>query len=137
VFDSDGYLYQLGTKLTPTAAQLNGTSTPLTTPVITGGVTTDGVETWTASPHDYAGAAVDWTLSAAELLKPFHKPTNANAPCAAILPVSPVRPYWFFNSTGQTLTVKKTGGTGINIANGKSALVISSGSDIMRLTLDA
>jgi len=136
VFDSDGYLYQLGTKLTPTAAQLNGTSTPLTTPVITGGVTTDGVDTWTQSPHDYAGAADDWTLSAAELLKPMHKPTNASGAVNAIVAATK-RPYWFTNATGQALTVKTAAGTGIVIANTKTACVMSDGTNVIRLTSDA
>lgn len=137
VFDSDGYLYQLGTKLTMTAAQLNGTSTPLTTPVVTGGVITDGVQTWTASPHDYAGAAVDWTLSAAELLKPYHLPTNANGAVNAIVAAATKRPYWFTNTTGQALTVKTPSGSGIVIANTKTACVMSNGTNVIRLTADA
>lgn len=137
VADEDGRTYQLGTAITATAAQLNGTSPALTTPAITGGVTTDGVDTWTQSPHDYAGAAVAWTLSAAELLKPMHKPTNANGAVDAVIPLTTKRPYWFTNGTGQALTVKGASGTGIVIANTKTACVMSDGTNIIRLTLDA
>lgn len=136
IYDTDGYLYQLGTKLTMTAAQLNGTSTPLTTPAISGGVATDMAQTFSLGAHDYGGAHADWTLSAAELLKPCHKPTNADAGVNAIVATT-IRPYLFINCTGQAVTVKTAAGTGIAIANGKAAWVMSDGTNVIRLTGDA
>jgi hypothetical protein len=90
----------------------------------------------TSGTHDYAGAAVDWTLSQAEALKPVHRPTNANAPVNAILGTSSII-YAFINATGQTLTVKTAAGTGVAIANGKTAMVMPYGGNVIRITPDA
>ena len=130
MFDEQGYLYQLGTKLTATAAQLNGTAPALTTPTMT-----DPSAIYTIGAHDYAGAAVAWTLSAAELLKTYHKPTNANGAVDAVV-ANVIRPYCFINTTGQALTVKGTSGTGIAIASTKTAWVIFDGTNMARLTAD-
>lgn len=45
--------------------------------------------------------------------------------------------FWITNSTANTLTIKKSGGTGIAIATGKSAMVRHDGTDYIRMTLDA
>lgn len=99
---------------------------------LTNKVLTDAVQTWTLGAHDYEGAAADWTLSAAELLKPVHKPTNANAPVNAIV-ADTIRPYLFINGTGQNLTVKTAAGTGITIANGKAQQVMSDGTNVIAI----
>lgn len=106
------------------------------TQALTNKTLTDAAQTWTLGAHDYDGAAADWTLSAAELLKPCHKPTNANSAVNAIVATT-IRPYFFINATGQALTVKTAAGTGIAIANGKSAFVMSDGTNVIRMTADA
>lgn len=106
----------------------------------TGGQTnaalTDPIATFTINTHNYDGAAADWTLSAAEQKKSVHKVTNANGAVVAIVPKA-VRLYVFINTSGQTLTVKTAAGTGIDIANGKTAVVMADGTNVVRITGDA
>lgn len=118
------------------AATQTLTNKTLTSPTINTPVITNPATTVTLGTHDYAGAAVDWTLSAAELLLPVHKPTNANGAVNAIVATT-IRPYLFINATGQALTVKTAAGTGIVVANNKSAFVMSDGTNVIRLTTDA
>lgn len=114
---------------------LTGTQT-LTNKTLTAPLFTDPAQTVTLSAHDYAGGAADWTLSAGELLKPYHKPTNASGAVNAIVATT-IRPYLFINATGFALTVKTADGNGITIANGTSAFVMSDGVNVIRLTPDA
>ena len=86
--------------------------------------------------HDYAEGVVDWTLSQAECLKTVHKPTNASGGVNAIIATSPI-PYVFINATGQTLTVKTTAGSGVAIANGKTAIVMSDGANVIALAAES
>jgi len=93
--------------------------------------------TFRSTPHDYEAGATDWTLSATELKASILKPTNANAPVNAIVADSTNKIYIVINGTGQTLTVKTAAGTGITIANAKSAMVMSDGINVIRITADA
>lgn len=137
VYDTSGALYHLGTKLTATAAQLNGTAPASTSAVLTTPVMTDPASSFTVGTHDYAAGAVEWVLSAAELLKTIHNPTNANGAVNAVVALATKRPYTFINTTGQALTVKTPAGTGIVIASTKTATVMSDGTNVVRLSLDA
>lgn len=137
VYDSDGYLYQLGTKLTTPAASFNDAATKTGSETLSNKILDNATNTWAQTPHDYAGAAVDWTLSAAELLLPMFKPTNASGACNAIIPHTRKVPYWFTNITGQALTVKGASGSSIVIASTKTACVMSDGTNVIRLTTDA
>jgi hypothetical protein len=94
---------------------------------------TDSLHVFAIGAHDYAGAAVDWTLSAAELLKTVHKPTNANGPVNAIIAAAAGIPYVFVNGSGQNLVVKTPAGTGPTIANGKALIVMSDGTNVIAL----
>ena len=126
VFDEDGALYQGGTKLTPTAAQMNGAAPAFTDPDITETITT----------HDYAAGTTAWTLSAAEAKKHLFKATNASDAVNMIVPAT-VRRYMVVNTSGQALTVKTAAGTGIAIASTKAAMVLCDGTNVIRLTPDA
>lgn len=108
----------------------------LTNKTLTAPVITNPAYTYTIGAHNYGGAAADWTLSASELLVPIHKPTNASGAVNAIVSQT-VRSYTFINATGQALTVKTAAGTGIQIANGKTAMVLCDGTNVIRLTPDA
>lgn len=132
MFDEQGYLYQLGTKLTPTAAQMNGTAPVMTTPS-----STNPIDTFTIGGHSYASGTTAWTLSAAEALITFHKPTLAGGAVDAIVPTATIRPYCFINASGQAVTVKTVAGSGIAIANAKAAWVMSDATNVIRLTPDA
>lgn len=112
-------------------------SQTLTNKTLTAPILTNPATTVTLGSHDYGAAALDWTLSAAELLLPVHKPTNASGAVNAIIPHTTLRPYIFINGTGQALTVKGSSGTGITIASTKSATVMSDGTNVIRLTTDA
>jgi len=88
---------------------------------------------FTIGTHDYGAGAVAWTLSAAEYAKTIHKPTNANGAVDAIIPLTAGHPYIFINGTGQTLTVKGSSGNGIAIADGKTHIVMSDGTNVIAL----
>lgn len=103
---------------------------------LTNKVLTDAAQIWTINSHDYEGAAADWTLDADDLLKPCQKVINANAAVNAIV-ADTVRPFLFINGSGYTLTVKTAAGSGIEIANSKAAMVMSDGTNVIRLTADA
>ncbi len=117
--DADGYLYQRGVKITKTAAQINEM---LQFPIGT---------------HDYDNDDEDWTLSAAELLKTVHKPTNASGAVNAIIADTAGIPYVFINGTGQALTVKTKNGTGVAITAGKTAIVMSDGTNVIALAAES
>lgn len=72
--------------------------------------------------HDYAGAAADWTLSATEKTKKYLVVSNSNAAVNIIAPTEE-REYTIVNKTSYAVTIKKSGGTGVSIAAGKTARV--------------
>lgn len=115
---------------------LNGAETltnkTLTAPAVTSPNTTEA----TAS-HDYAGAAVDWTLSAAELKCGILVATNAIAAVNAIFTPTAGKVYVVKNTSGQALTVKAAGQTGVVIASTKKAIVMGNGTDIERVSGDS
>lgn len=45
-------------------------------------------------------------------------------------------PYIVKNATGQTATIKTSGGTGIALANGKTAVLYENGTNVVRVTAD-
>lgn len=87
--------------------------------------------------HNYGGAHADWTLSASEQKSSTLIVTNADAAVSIIAPASAGYRYTVRNTSGQTVTIKKSGGTGVQIANGKTAIVEYIGSDYVRITADA
>ncbi len=89
----------------------------------------------TTAEHNYAGDAADWELSAAEAKAAILAATNANGACA-IVATPGLKMYWVKNGTGQELTIKADGQTGVKIANGKTAAVYGNGTDFIRLTAD-
>lgn len=103
---------------------------------VTGNVTGAIVNAETA--HDYSAGHADWTLSAAEKLSATLICTNADAGANIIAPAE-ARRYIVRNASGQAITIKKTGGTGVAVANGKTAEVIYSATagDYIRVTADA
>ena len=108
------------------------TTDTLTNKTLTAPVMTNPSSTFSIGTHDYGTGTDDWTLSAAELLKTVHKPTNAGGAVNAIIADTAGIPYIFINGTGQTLTVKGTG-AGIAIADGKTHIVMSDGANVIAL----
>lgn len=119
------------------AATQTLTNKTLTSPTVNAPVVSDPDTTLGAVSHDYAGAAADWTLSAAELKKGIIKATNANGAVNAIVADAANKPYLVINGAGHNLTVKTAAGTGIAVATGKAAYVMSDGTSVIRLTPDA
>lgn len=156
--------YKIGTYLRGLAAavvSLTGAETltnkTLTAPTINGG-TVDGAaisggtiadaainSPVIASPdvvqasasHDYAGAAVAWELSAAEMKAGILIATNANAAVDAVALPTDGKVYIIVNTSGQALTIKADGQVGITIASTKTAIVRGTGTDFARITDDA
>ena len=104
----------------------------LTAPVLNAPNITHGVAT-----HDYAGAAVAWALSASELKATRIIVTNANGAVDAVATPTAGKMYIILNTSGQALTFKATGQTGVVLASTKSAIVIGNGTDFIRVTADA
>lgn len=102
---------------------------------VTGNVTGAIVNAETA--HNYAAGHADWTLSAAEKLSATLICTNADAGANIIAPAE-ARRYIVRNASGHAITIKKSGGTGVTVANGKTAEVIYSATagDYIRVTAD-
>ena len=86
------------------------------------------------SSHNYGGAAVAWTMTAAEAACPFISVTNANGAVNAVLPAAEPGKFWFIlNGSGQILTFKVTGQTGGTIASGKYALYAGNAADVFEI----
>jgi len=112
---------------------LKDTAQTLTNKTLTAPVETNPALSFTIGAHDYGAGHADWTLSAGEALYMVHKPTNADAGANAIIPTATSRPYIFINGSGQIITVKTAAGTGIAIANGKTHIVMSDGTNVIAL----
>lgn len=104
---------------------------------LTNKVLTDARLNFSIGTHSYGSAHADWTLSAAELLKTVHKPTAADQAVNAIIPTTAGKPYVFINGTGQALTVKTAAGTGVAITNGKTAIVMADGTNVIALATES
>lgn len=85
--------------------------------------------------------ATDWTLSAAEAICNILIITASGSGDAIIAPTltstTTSRIYVVRNATDSTVTIKKSAGTGVDIAPGKTAAVYWSGTDYVRMTADA
>lgn len=109
----------------------------------------DGFSTGTASsspPIRYAQTdkvfsdAVDYTLTAAEQSHPvqFYTGTTGGSKNVLAVPFTGAQ-YRIHNGTSANIVFKKSGGTGVTIANGKCAIVAanSAATDFVRVTGDA
>ena len=147
VYDSDGTLVAKidSNGLITTAAGLAGPVTGAVTGNVTGDLLGNSTGSHTGdvvanddAAHDYLAGHVDWTLSASEKKAKLLVVTNADA-AANIIGPAEKREYILRNASGQAITIKKTGGTGVAVANGKTAIVRYSSSvgDYIRVTADA
>ncbi len=84
--------------------------------------------------HDYGGAAVDWTLSAAESQCGYITVSNATPAVNALVPTAiPGKIYTVYNNSGQVLTFKVTGQTGGTVATGKHAVYTTLAADVVEI----
>jgi hypothetical protein len=86
--------------------------------------------------HDYSGAHANWTLNATEKKATTLIITNADAAVNIIGPSESRGPILVKNGSGFAATIKKSAGTGVEIANNKYALVMYDGTDYIRITPD-
>ncbi len=87
--------------------------------------------------HSYGSAAVDWTLNPAETAGAVFRPTLASGAVNAIFPaVFPGKVFVVNNTSGQALTVKVAGQTGIAVASTKVATLSFNATDVIRVTAD-
>ena len=87
--------------------------------------------------HDYAAGSTAWTLDENECEATLLLPTNANGSANAILQsVKPGKMYVLYNGSGQAITLKVSGQTGIAVANTKMAILVCNATDIVRVTAD-
>lgn len=87
---------------------------------------------------DFASGHTDHTLSASEK-KAKILVVSAADQAANIIGPAENRVYVLRNASGQAITLKKTGGTGVAVANGKTAVLAYSSTvaDYIRITADA
>lgn len=86
--------------------------------------------------HDYDGAAADWVLTNSESKCFLLTVSNAGGSANIIAPDAPGVMYAISNASGQTVTIKISGGTGVAITNAKTVLVIHNGTDYTALTAE-
>jgi anti-sigma-K factor RskA len=118
--------------LTANAATQTLTNKTLTAPAIT-----SPDLTFAASAHDYAGAAADWTLSAAEIKTMFLSTSNSSGATNIIAPTTANKVYILYNATASACTIKTAAGTGVEVATTKTAVVRCDGTNYVRVTADA
>lgn len=79
--------------------------------------------------HDYGAAATTWTLTTDEANARVLYCTNAGGAADIVAPAAIGREYVLINGSGQDLTLKKSGGTGVALGTGKIAHIGYNGSD--------
>ena len=89
----------------------------------------------------FDGATGEWVLNSSEQRAHLlYISSVGNTGTVIIAPSEIGRAYTLFNNSGQTVTIKKSGGVGIAVANGKVATVMYFASlaseDYMRITAD-
>jgi hypothetical protein len=109
----------------------------LTEPVINTPAITAPDFVFGSSALDFAGGHADLTLSAAQIKTTFLVCANADAGANILAPATANKVFCVVNGSGQAITLKVTGQTGITVANAKSAFLRCTGTDYARLTADA
>jgi hypothetical protein len=87
--------------------------------------------------HDYASGTTDWTLNKSEAKCEFLVVSAAGGAVNIVAPLKVGKKFTVRNGSGYSCTVLVSGGSGIAIANAKTATVICGTSDYLRLTADA
>jgi len=109
----------------------------LTNKTLTSPVVNTPNQTFGVASHDFASGVVKWTLSADDMKASILTATNANGAVDAVATPTDGRVYIVVNGTGQALTIKASGQSGVQIADTKTAIVRGNGSDFVRVTADA
>ena len=89
--------------------------------------------------HSYASGTADWSMNPEETAGSVYSVTLAGGAANAIFPAYlPGKLFIVNNGSGQTITFKVTGKTGIAVGTGKAAVLFmdSVASDVQRATAD-
>jgi hypothetical protein len=130
-------------RMTALGTRIKGIETDLTANIVSTGTNTTNLTTNESVgliTADWAAAAADKTIAAGSVpIQQCVFVTCANASGAAnlILPVATKKILVVKNTSGQAITVKQTGGTGIAVANAKTAILMGTATDFVRVTADA
>lgn len=84
--------------------------------------------------HDYLAAAAPWILTANEAKATMLICTNAGGAARIITPAESGKIYVVQNTSGQNITIKTASGTGVIINNNKTATVIYTGTDYIKIS---
>lgn len=87
--------------------------------------------------HSYGAAHADWTLTDDEAECTILSVTSADAGANAIVPATNGKVYVVRNTSGQTITVKASGQTGVGVVNGTIAWLLGNGTDVAATSLTA
>jgi hypothetical protein len=116
-----------------TTTGVTSTNATITAPTITTPNLTFGVN----AVHNYL-AAEDWVLSTAEAKTLLLTTSSGSGSANIVAPdVSGTMYIVRASKAGNSITIKKSGGTGITIASARTAIVIHNGSDYVRVTADS
>lgn len=84
--------------------------------------------------HDYGAAAAAYTLTAVDLAQlGTLRLTNASGAADCIVPAAAVKTFGVLNISGQTITIKYSGSTGVSIAHNKRAMLRADGAEIKEI----
>lgn len=120
-FESGSSLKLAGTEITATAAQLNN--------AVAG---TFAVSSKAITMSD------DWVLSATEAKSTVLVISSGSGALSIVdLYIASGKVFVVRNEMGATVTIKKSAGTGVEIASGKTAVVMCANNDYVRVTADA
>jgi hypothetical protein len=86
--------------------------------------------------HDYGGAAADWVLTNSESKCFLLAVSSAGGAANIIAPNRPGTMYAISNASGKKVTIKISGGNGVDVNTGKTVLVIHNGTDYSALTAE-
>jgi hypothetical protein len=84
--------------------------------------------------HDYGAAAAAYTLTAVDLAQlGTLRLTNASGAAACIVPAGVIKTFNVLNISGQTITIKYAGSTGVAVAHNKRAMLHANGAEIKEI----
>lgn len=105
----------------------------------TGYFTTLSNPRYTVASKDWGSTSGTWTLSATEQKAMVIYTKSANGAISVVGPSEEGRVYHVYNNSGQTLTFKKSAGTGVTITNGNAAIVVyfttAAGTDYQKIAI--
>jgi len=86
--------------------------------------------------HSYTAGA-DWVMSESEAKSILLTVSSGSGTPSIIAPSASGKLYMLRNAANIAVTLKRSGGTGISVASGKTAILMDNGSDYVRVTGDA